>query len=126
MEIRTEQWEELTIHVTVGSRSNVKTGLNQRQYNAFFDLLDISKATCNIGPVEYPDTKTQINFTRNRWNHAYKELTSFCEDYLAGEASPYSTLNEKQVVYNLWVFNCKAQKENTNEQQLVRVFFWNR
>ena len=118
MEIGTESGTDVPIYVIVGFQSAARAGPNQEQNNAIFDRLDVIEASCNVGTVRYPDHEYQVDFDRNKYNEPYNEIRRFYKDYIKGEGSPYITFKDFKELYNLWVFDLRAQKDNPSAQPI--------
>ena len=76
------------------------------------------EASCIIGTVRYPDHEYQVDFDRNKYNEPYNEIRRFYKDYIRGEGSPYITFKDYKELYNLWVFDLRAQKDNPSAQPI--------
>ena len=123
-EIGTESKSDIPIYVIVGFQTADRSGPDQTQNNAIFDRLDIIEASCNIGSVRYPEHEYQVDFNRNKYNEPYNEIHRFYKDYIKGEGSPYITYKDFKELYNLWVFDLRAQKDNPSAQPIsVRFKF---
>ena len=72
--------------------------------------------------MKYPDNEFQVDFNRNKYNEPYNEIRRFYKDYIKGEGAPYITFKDFKELYNLWVFDLRAQKENPSAQP-IRVNF---
>ena len=118
MEIGTESGTDVPIYVIVGFQSAARAGPNQEQNNAILDRLDVIEASCTIGTVRYPDHEYQVDFERNKYNEPYNEIRRFYKDYIKGEGSPYITFEDFKELYNLWVFDLRAQKDNPSAQPI--------
>ena len=110
------------IFVIVGFQSAQKAGPDQTQNNARSDCLDVIEASCNVGTQRYPDHEFQIDYQRNKYNEAYNEVRRFYKDYIKGEGSPYISFKIFKELYNHYVFDLRAQKENPSAQP-IRVNF---
>ena len=118
MEIGKESGTDVPIYVIVGFQSAARAGPDQEQIKAIFDRLDVIEASCNIGTVRYPDHEYQVDFERNKYNEPYNEIRRFYKDYIKGEGSPYITFKDFKELYNLWVFDLRAQKDNPSAQPI--------
>ena len=118
MEIGVESGNNVPIYVIVGFQSAARAGPNQEQNNAMFDRLDVIEASCNVGTVRYPEHEYQVDFERNKYNEPYNENRRFYKDYIKGEGSPYKTFKDFKELYNLWVFDLRAQKDNPSAQPI--------
>ena len=118
MEIGVESGNNVPIYVIVGFQSAARAGPNQEQNNAIFDRLDVIEASCNVGTVRYPEHEYQVDFERNKYNEPYNEIRRFYKDYIKGEGSPYITFKDFKEIYNLWVFDLRAQKETPSPQPI--------
>ena len=118
MEIGTESGTDVPIYLIVGFQSTNKFNADQAHSNGIFDRLDVTEASCHIGTTRYPDTEYSIDFDRNKYNDAYNEVRRFYKDYIKGEGSPYITFKEFKEIYNLWVFDLRAQKQNPSAQPI--------
>ena len=86
------------------------------------DRLDIIEASCNVGSVRYPEHEYQIDFKRNKHNEPDNEVRRFYKDYIKGEGAPYISFKDFKELYNLYVFDLRAQKDNPSAQP-IRVNF---
>ena len=121
-EIGTESGTNIPIYVIVGFQTAARAGPDQTQNNAIFDRPDIIEASCNVGTVRYPDHEFQVDFNRNKYNEPFNEIIRFYKDYIKGEGAPYITFKDFKMLYNLWVFDLRAQKDNPSAQP-IRVNF---
>ena len=122
MERGTESGTDVPIYVIVGFQSAARAGPNQEQNNAIFDRLDVIEASCNVGTVRYLEHEYQIYFERNKYNEPYNEIRRFYKDYIKGEGSPYITFKDFKSLYNLWVFDLRARKDNPSAQPIQGNF----
>ena len=109
MEIGSLSGIDIPIHIIVGFQSQARTGLDLRQNNAIFDTLDVLEASCNIGSVRYPEHEYQVDFERNRYIVPYNEIRRFYNKYIKSKESPYITPKDFNELYNLRVFDLRAQ-----------------
>ena len=121
-EIGVESGTDIPICVIVGFQSAARTGPDQTQNNAIFERPDVIEASCNVGSVKDPDNEFQKDFNRNKNNEPYNEIRQFYKDYIKGEGSPYITFKEFKELYNLYVFDLRAQK-HIPAAQLIGVNF---
>ena len=124
-EIGVESGTDIPIYVIVGFQSAARAGPDQTQNNAIFDRLEVIEASCNVGTTRYPDNEFQVDFNRNKYNEPYNEIRRFYKDYIKdikGEGPPYITFKDFKELYNLWVFDLRAQKDNPSAQP-IRVNF---
>ena len=118
MEIGTESGTDVLIYVITGFQTAARAGPDQTQNNAIFDRLDVIEASCNVGTVRYPDHEYQIDFNRNKYNEVYNEVRRFYKDYIKGEGAPSISFKDFKEIYNLYVFDLRAQKDNPSAQPI--------
>ena len=118
----TETQTDIPIYVIVGFQTVDKAGPDQLQNNALFDRLDIIEASCPISSVRFPEHEYQVHFDRNKYNEPYKEIRRFYKDYIKGEGSPYMIYKDFKELYNLWVFDLRADKDNPSAQPIIVKF----
>ena len=123
-EIGTESGTDVPIYVIVEFQSAARVGPDQTQNNAIFDRPDVIEASCNVGSVKYPDNEFQVDFNRNKFNEPYKEVRRFYKDYIKGEGPPYITFKDFKELYNLCVFDLRAQKDNPSAQPIRLKFIF--
>ena len=109
MEIGSLSGIDIPIYIIVGFQSQARTRLDLRQNNAIFDTLDVLEASCNIGSVRYPEHEYQVDFERNRYIVPYNEIRRFYNKYIKSKESPYITPKDFNELYNLRVFDLRAQ-----------------
>ena len=109
---------DIPIYVIVGFQTADRSGPDQTQNNGIFDRLDIIEASCQIGSVRYPEHEYQVDFNRNKYNEPYNEIRRFYKDYIKAEGSPYITYKDFKELYNLWVFDLRAQQDNPSAQPI--------
>ena len=80
------------------------------------------EASCIVATVRYPDHEYQIGFQRNKYNEPYNEIRRFYKDYIKGERAPYISFKDFKVLYNLYVFDLRAQKDNLSAQPVRPAF----
>ena len=118
MEIGVESGNDVPIYVIVGFQSQDRYGPNQEQNNAVFDRLDVIEASCTVGTVRYPEHEYQVDIDTNKYNEPYNEVRRFYKGYIQGEGAPYITFKDFKELYNLWVFDLRAQKDNPSAQPI--------
>ena len=117
-EIGTESGTDVPICVIVGFQSAQRAGPNQAQNEAIFDPLDVIEASCKVGSLRYPDHEFQIDYQRNKYNEVYNEFGRFHKDYIEGGGSPYISFKDFKELYNHYVFDLRAQKDNSAAQPI--------
>ena len=102
----------------MGFQSAQRACSDQARSNAIFDCLDVIEASCNVGTVRYPDHEYQIDYQRNKYNEPFNEVRRFYKDYINGEGAPYITFEDFKELYNLYVFDLRAQRGNPPAQPI--------
>ena len=122
MEIGTETKTDIPIYEIVGFQTADRACADQLQNIAIFDRLDIIEASCHIGSVRYPEHEYQVDFDRNKYNEPYNGIYRFYKEYIRSEGRPSISFKDFKELYNLWVFDLRAQKDNPSAQPISVKF----